>query len=83
MKKNNSIKLFKPFGRKVNRNIKIMKYGWQKTFKFRFDEIKSKCGYDNLKFSRLLLSYIVNDLKVSRNEINEALNLLDRYMKDK
>ena len=54
-----------------------------KTFKFRLDEIKSKCGYDNSKFVRLLLSYIVNDLKVERNEINESLNLLDSYMDNK
>ena len=59
-----------------------MRYGWQKSFKFRFDKIKSKCGYDNLKFSRLLLSYIVNDLKVSRNEINDSLNLLDSYINE-
>jgi len=48
-----------------------------KTFKFSFDEIKSNCGYDNLKFSRLLLDYIVNDLKVEKNEINESLDLME------
>lgn len=54
-----------------------------KTFKFRFDEIKLKCDYDNSKFARLLLSYIVNDLKVERNEINESLNLLNSDMDNK
>lgn len=65
----------------VNR-INIMSFNG-KTFKFRFDEIKSKYGYDNSKFTRLLLSYIINDLKVERNEINESLNLLDSYMDNK
>ena len=55
-------------------------YGWQKTFKFRFDEIKSKCGFDNSRFSRLLLYYVVKDLKISRSEINESLDLLDSYI---
>jgi len=54
-----------------------------KTFKFHLDGIKSKCGYDNLKFARLLISYIVNDLKVNRSKIDESLNLLDSYVNDK
>lgn len=54
-----------------------------KTFKFRLDEIKSNCEYDNLNFTKLLLFYIINDLKVSRKEINDSLDFLDSYMDDK
>jgi len=46
-----------------------------KTFNFHINEIKSKCGYDNLRFSHILLSYIVNVLKVERKEINDSLDL--------
>ena len=53
-----------------------------KTLKFYLDTIKLKCGYDNLKFSRLLLGYIVTVLKVDRAEINNSLDLLDSYMDD-
>ena len=48
-----------------------------KTFKFRLDQIKSNSGLENSQFATILFSYIVNDLKISRNDIDVTLELLD------